>query len=221
MAQTVEIRTYKEVDSAVFHKTKERFGGLSNMASGFPINLNEVTILSSEALYQACRFPHLPEIQKLIIAQKSPMTAKMVGKPHLEKSREDWDNIRVRIMRWSLRVKLAQNWQTFGELLLSTGDMPIVEKKGRESFWGAKPQENGTLVGTNVLGRLLMELREILKTDPQSLWVVPVPKVSNFLLYGKPISEIKVSNYVELKIKDLELPKKNISYQLSLGAKAV
>lgn len=63
-----------------FRKTKEEYGGLSNMAAGFPIELNGVRILSSEALYQAMRFPNHPDYQKEIIQQRSPMTAKMISK---------------------------------------------------------------------------------------------------------------------------------------------
>src|SRR5437899_1766418 len=92
-------RTYKRRESVVFLKTKEEFGGLSNMAGGFPLRVNGVSILTSEALYQACRFPHLPDVQRQIIAERSPMTAKMRGKPHRANSRPDWDNVRVRIMR--------------------------------------------------------------------------------------------------------------------------
>jgi predicted NAD-dependent protein-ADP-ribosyltransferase YbiA (DUF1768 family) len=67
--------TYLATDSVVFKKTKEAFGGLSNMAAGYPIKINRVPILTSEALYQACRFPLLPEIQQLILDAKSPMAA--------------------------------------------------------------------------------------------------------------------------------------------------
>src|SRR5579859_3354816 len=109
MSKTVEVRTYDPAKAAVFCKTTEGFGGLSNMAGGFPLRVNGINILTSEALYQACRFPHLPEVQRLIIEQKSPMTAKMKSKPYRDQSRSDWDSVRVRIMRWCLRVKLAQN----------------------------------------------------------------------------------------------------------------
>jgi len=66
-------------------------------------------------------------------------------------------------MRWCIRVKLVQNWRRFSSLLLATGNRPIVEKSWKDSFWGAKPLEDGRLVGRNVLGRLLMELREELR----------------------------------------------------------
>src|SRR2546426_9055121 len=160
MSQTVAARTYNRRDSAVFRKTHEQFGGLSNMASGFPLEVNGVRIRTSEALYQACRFPQNTNIQRLIIQQRSPMTAKMLGKPHREETRPDWEKVRVKIMRWCLRVKLAQNWRTFGALLCSTGDRLIVEESRKDDFWGAKAVDEDTLVGANVLGRLLMELRE-------------------------------------------------------------
>jgi ribA/ribD-fused uncharacterized protein len=130
------------------------------MASGYPLMVNGVSIRTSEALYQACRFPKLPEVQQLIIEQSSPMAAKMHSKPYRnEHCRDDWEHVCVRIMCWCLRIKLAQNWEKFGELLLSTGDQMIVEESKRDDFWGAKPQADGTLIGTNVLGRLLQELR--------------------------------------------------------------
>lgn len=75
-----EIRKYYRDKSIVFRKTKEDFGGLSNMAGGYLIYLNGIRILSSEALYQACRYPHIPDAQKEIVFQKSPMTAKMKSK---------------------------------------------------------------------------------------------------------------------------------------------
>ena len=93
-------------------------------------------------------------------------------------------------MRWCLRVKLAQNWDSFGRLLLSTGDSPIVEDSRKDAFWGAKRADEG-LIGTNALGRLLMELREELKEpDQDRLKVVEPPPIPNFLLYGQPIAQV-------------------------------
>jgi len=188
-------RTYHRANSAIFLKTKEKHGGLSNMAGGFPLEVNGVKIRTSEALYQACRFPHIPKVQHEIIAQRSPMTAKMKGKPHRSNSRTDWDAVRIKIMRWCLQVKLAQNWDKFSELLLETGDMPIVEHSRRDDFWGAKPVDEETLVGTNALGRLLMELRERVKDEPKEnlLHVAPLP-IDGFLLYEDPIKAIGCRN---------------------------
>jgi type I restriction enzyme S subunit len=200
-----QTRTYDRTNSVVFLKTNAPFGGLSNMAGGFPLKVNGIHILTSEALYQACRFPHLPEVQALIIGQSSPMTAKMKTKPYRGDSRPDWDQVRVRIMRWCLRVKLAQNWDTFSELLLETGDRPIVEESRKDQFWGAYPFNDGTLVGINVLGRLLMELRENIKNENhESIINIKPITISNFFLGGQPIETINSQN-----IKSIKSPSKS------------
>ena len=119
------------------------------------------------------------------------MTAKMKSKPYRAESRRDWDRVRVKVMRWCLRVKLAQNWDTFGTLLLDTGDRDIVEHSRRDDFWGAKPVDKRTLVGMNALGRLLMELRESVKTEPRESFLRVAPlHIDNFRLWGRPIERV-------------------------------
>ena len=51
---------YEIAKVAAFRRTRENWGGLSNMASGFPLWIGPIRVPSSEALYQACRFPDLP-----------------------------------------------------------------------------------------------------------------------------------------------------------------
>lgn len=187
-----ENRVYRRSECVVFRKTNERYGGLSNMAPGFPLKVNGIAILTSEALYQAFRFPHRPEVQKLIIAQSSPMTAKMKSKPYRSDSRPDWDNVRVAVMRWCLRVKLAQHWSKFGALLRETGERPIVEDSHKDDYWGAKAVDEFTLKGANVLGRLLMELRaQMLSPEGERLKQIQAPSVRNALLFGSPIMPLE------------------------------
>ena len=190
------LKTYHREECAIFLKTAERFGGLSNMAGGYSLSINGIHIPTSEALYQACRFPDRPELQKIIIGQKSPMTAKMRTEPYRKDSRPDWDEVRVEIMRWCLHVKLVQHWEKFGNLLLSTGDKPIVEESSRDQFWGAKPINVDTLVGMNILGELLTALREQLKgPNAEQLRIVEPPNLTHFLLIGKPIGVIEGKTY--------------------------
>jgi ribA/ribD-fused uncharacterized protein len=188
------VRTYERLESVVFLRTRDEFGGLSNMASGYDLSVNGVHILTSEALYQACRFPHLPTVQRLILDQSSPMAAKMKSKPYRPESRRDWDEVRLKVMRWCLRVKLTQHWTKFSELLLVSGDRPIVEESRRDDFWGAKPVGK-SLVGTNALGRLLMELRsEVLEAGPERfVEVLPLP-ISDFKLLGQLIVPVSRSD---------------------------
>ena len=190
-SESRQTRTYDRATSIVFLKTRERYGGLSNMAGGFPLRVNGLRILTSEALYQACRFPHRPDLQRMIIEQRSPMTAKMKSKPHRHETRRNWNRVRVAIMRWCLRVKLAQNAAAFRDLLLSTGGLAIVEESRKDVFWGAKPIDEKKLVGVNALGRLLMELRELVKREPQdNLLCVERPSIPCLLLDGRPVERI-------------------------------
>ncbi len=192
--------------------TDEFFGGLSNMASGYPVTVTiaipeeigeaadtwsaddfRIDIPTSEALYQALRFPERQELQHLIIAQNSPMTAKMKSKVYRDlHTREDWDDVRVDVMRWCLRVKLAQNWETFGDLLRETGARQIVEDSRKDDFWGAKPTDDGRLLrGRNVLGKLLMELRDELTGEaPERLQTVEPLGIPDFVLYGHEIERV-------------------------------
>jgi type I restriction enzyme, S subunit len=191
-SQQPDYRHYLRSECAVFNKTKERFGGLSNMAGGFPLVVNGVRIRTSEALYQACRFPHMPDLQRQIIDERSPMAAKMRGKPFRSQSRPDWDEVRVALMRWSIRVKLTQNPDRFGAVLEETGDLPIVEHSRRDRFWGAVALNDDELEGQNVLGRLLMELRQEIRQagDPSAILTLAPPAVPDFTLYGEPIGTI-------------------------------
>lgn len=207
-SQQPDYRNYLRSESAVFNKTKERFGGLSNMAGGFPLMVNGTRIRTSEALYQACRFPHIPDLQRQIIDERSPMAAKMRGKPFRSQSRPDWDDVRVTLMRWAVRVKLIQNPDRFGAVLEETGDLPIVEHSRRDRFWGAVAVNDEELEGRNVLGRLLMELRKEMREagGPTAIPPLAPPAIPNFTLCGTPIGLIDGSHQLpaEAPLDDAE-----------------
>jgi ribA/ribD-fused uncharacterized protein len=143
-----------------FRKTGEKWGGLSNMAAGYPITVNAREWRTSEALYQALRFPDHPSIQGEIWRSSSPMAAKMKTKPHrIASSRADWDAVRVDLMYWCIHAKLVCNFDSFGALLRETLEADIVEDSHRDRFWGAVAVNDEHFQGRNVLGELLMRLR--------------------------------------------------------------
>jgi len=179
------IRIYKQNEVVSFRKTNEEWGGLSNMAPGFPIVLNGIVIRNSEVLYQSLRFPYYSDIQREIMAETSPMTAKMKSKKYLSLSRPDWNRVRVSAMRWALRAKLACNFQNFSQLLFKTGNNPIVEHSTKDDFWGAYLKD-GVFIGQNVLGRLLMELREEIRTIDN--YNLPKPKFEKAVILNKDFS---------------------------------
>ena len=182
-------RRYLTSESVLFRKTKEEFGGLSNMAAGYSLFVNEVIIPTSEHLYQACRFPDYPNIQWDIINEKSPMKAKWIGRANIKLTRSDWDSNVFKIMQWALEVKLSQNWETFSTLLLSTGSKNIVELTPKPKVWGAV-RVGDHCEGVNALGRLLMYLRETyVKPNIHNHCVSPID-IQNFKFLGIPIGVI-------------------------------
>lgn len=184
------MRTYNRAECAVFCKTREQYGGYSNMAAGYPLVVNGLPIRTAEALYQALRFPSHPEVQREILDKKSPMAAKMVAKHHRDLTRPDWMEVRVPLMWYSLRVKIAQHLESFGALLRASGTMDIVEESHNDDFWGAVARPDGTLVGHNYLGKLLRQIRTVLAVGSLDLRRVPPPPIVGVLLLGEQLRPI-------------------------------
>jgi hypothetical protein len=201
-----DIREYDSENIITFAKTENKFGGLSNMASGFSLFVNEINIQSSEILYQACKFPLFPQIQEEIIRTQNPMEAKKISHKYNQYNRQDWEFVKFKVMRWCLEVKLIQNFDKFSELLLSTGSHTIVEYSRKDAIWGAIPTNNFTLKGKNALGRLLMELREKVKTKQICKEnVIYPPNIVAFLLFGVQIKEVRNENYFIYDLDDIYL----------------
>jgi len=186
------LRTYQASNSIIFKKNNEAYGDLSNMSMKYPLEINNIKLLNTEALYQACRFPHLVDLQTKIILEKSPMKVKMISNANKKYSRDDWDEVKLKIMKWCLNIKLAQNFISFGHILDSTKDLNIVENSSKDNYWGAIPNEDTLIyVGQNALGRLLMQLREEYRgPNKYSLLIVEKPKIENFKLCNIEISQI-------------------------------
>lgn len=150
-----------------FTKVKLPYGWLGNMAP-FPVTYENKTYLTTEALFQALRFTKNPDIQELIRAEKSPMSAKMIAKSKKEFMDEgvlylDKD---IENMKLCLQLKLEQHPLLKIELL-ETENALIIEDcskrpHGSGLFWGSAKKETGW-EGQNILGKLWMEQREVLK----------------------------------------------------------
>jgi ribA/ribD-fused uncharacterized protein len=197
----VSERIYNLSEVVSFSSTKSKFGGLSNMAPGFSLFVNEVIIPNSEALYQACRFPLFPELQEEIIKQVSPMDAKRISRENSHLTRQDWEVVKLSIMRWCIMVKLVQNREMFGRLLQDTGEKSIVEYSKKDKFWGASPIDSNTVQGVNALGRLLMDVREkhvMINSVPDKVTPLNIPA---FLLFNLPIAIVHEPSFA---IQDFE-----------------
>jgi ribA/ribD-fused uncharacterized protein len=96
-----------------------------------------------------------------ILSCRTPGEAKRMGKAI--KRREDWDEIRVKVMRALVLAKFQQN-PKLAEKLLATGDAKLVEGNWwGDTFWGVCRGK-----GENHLGRILMWVRaELRRHQPE------------------------------------------------------
>jgi ribA/ribD-fused uncharacterized protein len=74
--------------------------------------------------------------------------------------RPDWEAVKDDVMRSVVRAKFTQHPE-LKQTLLSTGSANIVEHTANDSYWG----DGGDGSGRNMLGRILMEVREELRTQ--------------------------------------------------------
>jgi hypothetical protein len=132
------------------------------------------------------------------------MKVKMISKASVAKSREDWDDVKLKVMKWCIRVKLAQNFVSFGIVLDRTKSFYIVENSSRDNFWGAIPNKDLTqYTGQNALGRLLMELRDEYRSEKKyRLLEVMKPDILDFKLFGEDVDNIDGRSKF---LKDLEI----------------
>ena len=152
-------------------KVSESYGWLSCM-SAHPVSYNRNNFRTVEALFQGLRFQNYPDVQQVIIDQKSPMGAKMKARKNkaLLKRVGKWDEHRddLPLMKMCLELKINQHPQ-LKEELLKTGNAVIIEDcttHDRESarFWGMV-KKDGKWIGDNQLGKLWMDIREDLSKN--------------------------------------------------------
>ncbi|CAI7932671.1 unnamed protein product [Closterium sp. NIES-54] len=130
----------------------------------------EVLWHTVEHFYQAQKFSCSPceyeaaRAVREIRAAETPEEAARIGRA-LERKRPDllrpnWQEEKLAVMRAALRKKFT-TYPQLKELLLSTGDSPLVEASTHDFFWGS----GWTRRGKNNLGVLLMRLRNELLVE--------------------------------------------------------
>lgn len=139
-----------------FYRVGDAFGEFSNFAA-FPITLDGKRWPTTEHYFQAMKFEdaaYREEIRKT----DSPMIAARLGRSRKQKLRRDWESVKVGVMRTAVLAKFTQHAE-LKELLLSTGDAKLVEHTENDAYWG----DGGDGSGKNMLGRILMEVRDGLR----------------------------------------------------------
>ena len=161
------MRTYIKEQACGFRYTRATWGAFSNFQPlAVPIAAGPWLFATSEATYQAGKFPARPDVQRRIAEAPTAREAAAIGRTPDLGIDPGWNAQRVDVMRWVLRMKREANAAEIDAVLAETGERPIVEVSTRDPWWGARPVAD-SFEGHNVLGRLWMELRQQLReADP-------------------------------------------------------
>ena len=155
---------YPIAQSVFFHKKTDDHWILSNMAS-CPLEIDGIPFKNSEHLFQTLKFATPESITAVYLSNNAKMTAK-----HYQKlgghRREDWEQILVDVMKFCLQQKYEQCLEFRTELERTNGynivelqDAKNDKESTRANAWGVK-SKGQNYVGPNLMGRLLMELRD-------------------------------------------------------------
>jgi ribA/ribD-fused uncharacterized protein len=142
-----------------FYRVTDPFGCFSNFAL-FPIALEGKTWPTSEHYFQAQKFLG-EDHSEAIRCEPSPMKAAKMGRDRTRPLRSDWEQVKDDIMRQAVFAKFSQH-ESLRKQLLDTGDAMLVEHTTNDAYWG----NGGDGSGKNMLGRILMEVRERLRESP-------------------------------------------------------
>ena len=162
--QYYSIETYPVCECIAIRKVKDPWGIFGNF-SPTPIIINNVMFKTSELLFQLMKFKDEEPVIAVYNANNPKMTTKHWEKTH---RREDWGKMIVDAMKYCLTQKYKQSEEFRQEPERSKGKYIVEDQtsfpKKTPDTWGVK-QQGDDFVGPNLLGRLLMELRDNGKLD--------------------------------------------------------
>ena len=169
---------YLRSASCAFLRTRDEWSEFSNFRRlDNPIAAGPYRLDTSEHLYQAAKYASRPDIQDRIAASTRPGDAARLGRHPDPGPDPGWNDQRIDVMRWVIRMKREADPGLIDNALERTGHRPIVEISHRDSFWGARPAGE-VYEGDNVLGRLWMELRhQVRENDPLALASAWEPRI--------------------------------------------
>lgn len=134
----------------------DKFEGEYYFLSNFymcPVYYNGLIFANNEAAFQSAKCPErMKEFCNL-----APSNAKKLGRK--VDLRADWEEVKEHVMYDICKAKFTQN-PYLTELILKTGDAELIEG----NWWGDKIWGMCDGAGENRLGKILMRIREELKT---------------------------------------------------------
>ena len=138
---------------------REENSFLSNFYDA-PVTYNRITYNNSEAAFHSQQV--LTDEERMAFSSLHATEAKKLGRK--VSIRYDWEAIKVQIMKDIVYAKFSQN-EELGEKLIATGDAYLEEGNDWEDrVWGTVDGK-----GANLLGNILMEVREKLSKERQQM----------------------------------------------------
>lgn len=161
-------------DIRFYRASDKPFGAFSNLFKR-PVEFQGEVFITAEHAYQAGK-PRKESVKQWLMAAPSPALLAMAAHGlYWWDIRSDWSKIKFDRMRQVLRAKFTQH-RDLRDLLLGTGDARLVESATVDNpvnrLWG---EVNGS--GRNMLGVMLMELREQLRAELEVLAAKPKASV--------------------------------------------
>lgn len=139
-----------------FYHLEDDYGCFSNFAR-YPIELNGKIWPTSEHYFQAQKFVGT-EYEEAVRLAETPRIAAQMGRDCNLPLRSDWEIVKDDVMREAVMAKFSQH-QELCDMLSGTGHRLLVEHTENDSYWG----DGGNGKGKNMLGRILMEIRQEIK----------------------------------------------------------
>jgi len=155
-------------DPVHFYSSKDPYGLFSNFARR-PITIDGKEWPTSEHFFQAMKYAQVDAdyLEKIRAADKPGETFWM-GNNRARAIRSDWDTIKDDVMRYVVLVKFTAHRDCLN-MLLGTGSRDIVEHTTKDTYWA----DGGDGSGKNMLGRILMETRNVLQDEVKHITGMP------------------------------------------------
>jgi GTP cyclohydrolase II len=141
-----------------FYHSDQPWGELSNF-SRHAVFLKGRIWATTEHYYQAQKFAGT-ELEERVRVSPTPTEAKRLAHAWSDERRPGWSQRKHRVMLEALQAKFGQH-PDLAARLVSSGRRELVEHTEHDDHWG----DGGDGSGTNMLGRLLMRVRDELRSQ--------------------------------------------------------
>lgn len=162
-------------NSIYFWRENNKYGFLSNFYFSIFIDSYNIKYICSEQYFMAQKCllfdKENTKLYKQIMETKIPYIIKRLGRQVRNFEQKKWDTEKYNIMKNAIRYKFNQN-KIIRKKLLLTCDKNLYEASKFDKTWGigidcetAKNLDEASYPGQNLLGKVLMEIREEIKNS--------------------------------------------------------